>query len=135
MASPKPQVSDSAASPEELSEVQVIDSSEPLVTSSSSGPFSSARVLDSVEPLVPTLDVQVLDSDEPLVSPCCSSAEPVAGSSGVRRSSSAEPVVGPSGMAALMPALSSSEDEEAPPGPTPSGSSGRRVNPYSEELK
>ncbi|KAI8437108.1 hypothetical protein MSG28_010459 [Choristoneura fumiferana] len=48
MASPKPYASVS----EELSDVQVLDSNEPLVTASSSAPSSSsARVMDSIEPL------------------------------------------------------------------------------------
>ncbi|KAJ8709375.1 hypothetical protein PYW07_009201 [Mythimna separata] len=55
MASPKPYASVS----EESSDVQVLDSNEPLVTVSSSVPVSSARVLDSIEPLVPTARVQV----------------------------------------------------------------------------
>ncbi|CAF4756402.1 unnamed protein product [Pieris macdunnoughi] len=68
MASPNPHISVF----EELSEVQVLDSNEPLVTASSTAPSSSsARVLDSIEPLVPTTtQVQVLASNDPLVLPC-----------------------------------------------------------------
>ena len=56
MASPKPQVSSSAASSEELSEVQVLDSNEPLASASSLVVSCSAQVLDSGEPLVSTSD-------------------------------------------------------------------------------
>lgn len=50
MASPKPQSSSSAESPEKLSEVQVLelDSVEPLVTASFSVPIGSAQVMDSL---------------------------------------------------------------------------------------
>ncbi|KAJ8728782.1 hypothetical protein PYW07_006478 [Mythimna separata] len=87
----------------ESSVVRVLDSNEPLVTVSSSVPISSARVLDSIEPVVPTARVQVMDSDEPLVLPCVSSAvdEPVAGPSGVAAGSSGS-----------LPAISEDEDEE-----------------------
>ncbi|CAG4986836.1 unnamed protein product [Parnassius apollo] len=123
---------------EELSEVQVLDSNEPLVTASSSAPSSSsARVLDSIEPLVPTTtQVQVLDSNEPLVLPCVRFPvldEPVAGPSGMS---------GPSGAAgscgSLSAIASSSEDEGeefAAAMPRPTGSSGRRLNLYSDEIR
>ncbi|KAJ8728927.1 hypothetical protein PYW07_006623 [Mythimna separata] len=112
----------------ELSVVRVLDSYEPLVTVSSSVPVSSARVLDSIEPLVPTARVQVMDSDEPLVLPCVSSAvdEPVAGPSGVA-----------AGSCGSLPAISEDEDEEdddVPALPRPTGSSGRRMNPNSDEV-
>lgn len=110
MASPKPQSSSSAESPEKLSEVQVLDSVEPLVTASFSVPLCSAQVMDSSELLVPT-------------SPAGPSG--MAGLSGI---------AGPSGMADLvMPVSTSSEDLHEPA--TPSGSSGRRVHYYSEELR
>ncbi|XP_061717404.1 uncharacterized protein LOC133525162 [Cydia pomonella] len=113
MASPKPYASVS----EESSEVQVLDSIEPLVTASSSTPSaSSARVMDSIEPLVPTVVIS---------------------------SNLVEPVAGPSGMASgsggSQPATASSSDEEdefaATQVPRPTGSSGRRLNPYSDELR
>ncbi|CAG4988422.1 unnamed protein product [Parnassius apollo] len=114
MASPKPHASVS----EELSEVQVLDSNEPLVTASSSAPSSnSARVLDSNESLVlPCLRSPVLD-------------EPVAGPSGM---------TGPSGAAgscgSLSAIASSSEDEGEEFAAAMPRSSGRRRNPYSDEL-
>ncbi|KAJ8725440.1 hypothetical protein PYW08_003623 [Mythimna loreyi] len=91
--------------------------------------------MDSIEPLVPTARVQVLDSNEPLVLPCVSSSS----SSSVF----VEPVAGPSGVAAgssgSLPAVaSSSEDEDeddVPAMPRPTGSTGRRNHPYSEELR
>ncbi|CAK1603545.1 unnamed protein product [Parnassius mnemosyne] len=118
-------------------QVQVLDSNEPLVTASSAPSSSSARVLDSIEPLVPTTtQVQVLDTNEPLVLPCVRSSvldEPVAGPSGV---------TGPSGAAgscgSLSAITSSSEDEGeefAAAMPRLTGSSGRRLNPYSDELR
>lgn len=69
MADAEPCDSLPAASPEDLSGVQVMDSFEPLVATSSS--VSCVQVLDSFEPLVSTASVspcvQVLDSSEPLV--------------------------------------------------------------------
>ncbi|CAG5035690.1 unnamed protein product [Parnassius apollo] len=102
-------------------QVQVLDSNQPLVTASSSAPSSSsAQVLDSIEPLVPTTtQVQVLD-------------ELVAGPS---------VMTGPSGAAgscgSLSAIASSAEDEGeefAAAMPRPTGSSGRRLNLYSDEL-
>ncbi|KAL4720681.1 hypothetical protein ACJJTC_019671 [Scirpophaga incertulas] len=113
MASPKPYASVS----EESSDVQVLDSSEPLVTASSSAPMPTARV-------------QVLDSNEPLVLPCVSSVpdEPVAGPSGVAAGSSGS----------LPVTASSSEDEDdvvAPAMLRPTGSTSRRIHLFSDELR
>lgn len=68
MASSKPRASPTAVSPaEESSEVQVLDSNEPLVATSSSA-IPHMQVVDSSEPLVCELPcVQVIDSSEPLV--------------------------------------------------------------------
>lgn len=153
MASPKPYASMS----EESSDVQVLDSNEPLVTASSSVLSSgSVQVMDSIEPLMPTAPIQVLDSDDPLALPCLSSVldEPVAGPSGVAAgfsgsllaisNSSAvldEPVAGPSGIVAgyngsFLAITSFSEfQDEAPAMPRFTGSAGRRINPYSDELR
>ncbi|CAG5003458.1 unnamed protein product [Parnassius apollo] len=137
MASPKHGASETSVS-EELSEVLVLNSNEPLVTASFSAlSSSSARVLDSIEPLVPTTtQVQVLDSNEPLVLPCMRFPvldKPVAGPSGM---------TGPSGAAgscgSLSAIASSSEDEGeeyAAAMPRPTGSSGRRLKLYSDELR
>ncbi|CAB3221175.1 unnamed protein product [Arctia plantaginis] len=91
MASPKHHVSCSAVASDESSVVQVLDSNEPLVASSSSGPLCS--VVPSVESSV----VQVLDSDEPLVAssssgPLCS-VVPSVESSVVQVLDSDEPLV------------------------------------------
>lgn len=67
MASSKPRASSAAAPLEESSVVQVLDPSDPLVASSSSG-LHRVQVIDSSEPLVcETPCVQVTDSSEPLV--------------------------------------------------------------------
>ncbi|XP_047988938.1 uncharacterized protein LOC125234096 [Leguminivora glycinivorella] len=105
MASPKPCASVSEESELSDGEVQVLDSSEPLGTASSSSSIrsvviscGSARVLDSIEPLGHTSRVQVLDSDEPLVSAARSSIydDPVPGPSGLAGPSGSV-IVGDSG--------------------------------------
>ncbi|CAG9790713.1 unnamed protein product [Diatraea saccharalis] len=100
--------SESAVLPEESCVVQVLESSEPLVTASSSVPHSDL-VRDSSEPLVPyTTRVQELDSVEPFVLPSFTAEEPVAG---------------PSGMADfIMPAAPTFESEETPASTASSGS-------------
>lgn len=124
MASPKPQLSCVVLSPEESSKVQVLDSSEPLVTSSSSvPPCVPVQVIDSSEPLVQTgsSQVQGLDSSEPLV-PVIPPSEPRAGCS---RTSTDELVMPPSSTS------SESDAQEA----CASGSSGRSINYYVEEIR
>ncbi|XP_063622952.1 uncharacterized protein LOC134795034 [Cydia splendana] len=155
MASSKPHASVFEEPESSDGEVQVFDSTEPLGTTSSSSSVAfstSARVLDSIEPLV-----QELDSDEPLVlsRPTVSIYDdPVPGPSGLAGSSGtagcsglarsrgssassleedfvpASPIAGLSGLAP--------EDEEelvGAPVPQPTGSSGRRIKPYAEELR
>lgn len=103
---------------EDSSDVQVLDSGEPLVTASSSVPSSSSvRVMDSIDPLVATARVQVLDSNVPPVLPC---VLPVLD----------EPVAGPSGVAA-----GSTQDEDEDIVTAIPWSSGRRISPYSNELR
>lgn len=110
MVSPKPQVSGSAVPSEESSVVQVLDSNEPLVASSSAGPPC----------------VQVLDSSEPLV-PMTVPSEPVAGSSRATDVST---------MSVLPPASpTSSESSVGDAEPRASGSSGRRVHYYAGEIR
>ncbi|CAG5005093.1 unnamed protein product [Parnassius apollo] len=140
MAFPKPQVSCSAVPSEEFSVVQVLDSNEPLVASSSSGPpcgevpsveLSVVKVLDSDEPLVTSSSagapcVQVLDSSEPLV-PMTVLSKSIAGSSRATV---------PSTVSVLPPASpTSSESSVADAEPQAPGSSGRRVHYYAEEIR
>ncbi|XP_045498272.1 uncharacterized protein LOC123696244 [Colias croceus] len=113
MASPKPPVSCSApSSPEESSVVQVLDSNEPLASSSSSVPLC-VQVIDSSEPLVPVLPVDPV--------PGCSRATATEASAGV------SPGETP-GSPALSENSSSGEDQ-------PSGSSAPRKNYYVEEIR
>ncbi|CAB3232836.1 unnamed protein product [Arctia plantaginis] len=140
MASPKHHVSCSAVASDESSVVQVLDSNEPLVASSSSGPLCSVmpsvessvvQVLDSDEPLVASSSagpscVQVLDSSEPLV-PMTVPSEPVAGSSRATNHGT---------VSVLSPASpTSSESSVGDAEPRASGSSGRRFHYYSEEIR
>ncbi|CAG4961873.1 unnamed protein product [Parnassius apollo] len=140
MASPKPQVSCSAVPSEEFSVVQVLDSNEPLVVSSSLGPpcgvvpsveLSVVKVSDSDEPLVASSSagppcVQVLDSSEPLL-PMTVLSKPIAGSSRATV---------PSTVLVLPPASpTSSESSVADAEPRAPGSSGRRVHYYAEEIR
>ncbi|CAG4964508.1 unnamed protein product [Parnassius apollo] len=94
----------------ELSVVKVLDSDEPLVTSSSAG--------------APC--VQVLDSSEPLV-PMTALSKSIVGSSRATV---------PSTVSVLPPASpTSSESSVADAEPQAPGSSGRRVHYYAEEIR
>ncbi|RVE43023.1 hypothetical protein evm_012335 [Chilo suppressalis] len=120
MASSKPSAPSSAvSSPEESSVVRVLDSNEPLVSNSSSVP----------------LCVQVWDSNEPLVRPV-GEVDPLAGcSSSVPGVQSDEPIAGCSTIADIAPVgLFESSDEDSAQREQ-SGSSGRRIHLYSEEVR
>ncbi|CAG4976882.1 unnamed protein product [Colias eurytheme] len=131
MVSSESQCSSSASSPEKL-RVQVLDSSEPLVTASFSLLSSSASVLDSSEPLLATTPrVQVLDSYEPLVLPVSSRPGP---------SGLAIAMPGPSGLASATPRpirdTSSPDDVDyVNEQRQQTGSSGRRVHLYADEIR
>lgn len=142
MASPVSSAS-STSSAELMSEVQVLDSSEPLVTTVSS--LCSVQVIDSGEPLVPAVRMQVLDSHEPLeFSNKLDDFEETDGASGIAGPSGlGDPVgvAGPSGITSsgLLAHTSDMVEAVMPLSDTetirPSGSSGRRIHYNSEEIR